>query len=350
MSGASKQLAYLAGLLVLLILFPCLSLHGETNRPAQVQFSNGDMAGGLISLTPGSEFKIFVGSTLKTLPLEQVQEIRLEPEKESIEQKWRFVEAGRTQKTKWGQPYPVRELRAIITLADGSTSQGHLYTTVLYLEGQEQTTKIVLRAKDKGNEGQTFNDLVYPVRVTFTDKALSVPGTITIKRANSNANELVALTPGAFLRVSATRTPDAKGFQLTGLPITNPFTAFRTGSEIEVDWPANADTGLTARVKQALGNAQDFFDSQELLGVQRDGTDIYSLLMLFRKGPTTLEQADSQPWRLEVWRWKDNGDRLMIAGRGYFFRGIIPKTASPPAVVLLPEVRTSEPKGGTNLP
>jgi hypothetical protein len=308
------------------------------------------MAEGLISLTPGSEFKIFVGSTLKTLSLEQVQEIRLDPEKESLEQKWRFAEAGRTQKTKWGQAYPIRELRATITLADGMIYKGHLYTTVLYLEGREQTTKIVLRAKDKGSEGQTLNDLVYPVRVAFKDKASSVAEIITIKSANPNATELAALTPGALLRVAATRKPNTEGFLLTGLPVANPFTAVKTDSTIEVEWPANAETGLTARVEQALGLARDFFDSQKLLGVQRCGDDIYTLLMLTRKAITTLDQADSQPWRLEIWRWKDNGDRLMIAGRGYFFRGIIPKTASPPPIVIVPIISTTSSSGRASQP
>jgi len=305
---------------------------------------------GFIAMTPGSEFKIHVGSTLKTLPLEQVQEIRLEPEKESMEQKWRFAEAGRIQKTKWGKPYPIRELRATITLADGTLSQGHLYTTVLYLEGREQTTKIVLRAKDKGTEGQTFNDLIYPVRVGFTDKAVSVDGNLIMKIPDAHVNELVALTPGALLRLPATRTPDAKGFQLTGLPITNPFTAFKTDSQIEVNWPTHTDTGLTARVEQSLSLAQDFFDSQKLLGVQRCGDDVYTLLMLSRKTSTTLDQHESQPWRLEIWRWKDNGERLMIAGRGYFFRGIIAKNAAPPNIVLLPSESPPEPKEGGQPP
>jgi len=343
MSGILKQSVHFAGLLTLLILLSAQALHSETNRTGQVQLSNGDIAEGTISLTQGSELKIYVGTTLKTLPLSLIQEILLEPEKETMERKWRFEEAGRTQKKYWGQPYPVREIRATITLADGTQFQGHLYTTVLYLEGSEQTTKIVLRAKDKGNEGQTFNDLIYPVRIAFTDKAIPIVGKITIKLAHSNATELVALTPGALLRIPARPTPDAKEFQLTGLTMTNLFTAFKADSALQVTWPVNTDTGLTARVEQALNDARDFFDSKQLLGLQRREDDIYALLMLSRRAQTSMDQEASQPWRLEIWRWKDNGDRLMIAGRGYFFRGIIRKSEVPPVVVLLPGNGVNQP-------
>ncbi len=324
------------GLVIPLILLSSLELRSETNRPGQVQFSNGDTAEGMFSLTPGCELKLHMGSVLKSLPISQVQEILLGPEKESMERKWRFEEAGRTEKKYWGEPYPVREIHATITMADGTSYRGHLYTTVLYLEEAEQTTKIVLRAKDKGTEGQTFNDLIYPVRITFTDKTMTGPGKITIQPALSNVTELVVLTPGALLRISAPPVPGTKEFQLAGLTMTNPFTAYKTDSAFYVEWSANTNIELSAKVRQALKDSRDFFDDKQLLGLQRQGDDVYSLLMLSRQAHTTLDQEASQPWRLEIWRWKDNGDRLMLAGRGCFFRGIIPKAAPPPAVVLLP--------------
>jgi len=325
--------------LTLLILLPFQKLQGETNRPGEVQFSNGESAEGTLSLSPGSELKIYVGSTLKTLPLDRVREVLLEPVKETMDQKWRFEEAGRTQKKYWGQPYPVRELRATITLVDGPVFHGHLFTTVLYLAGPEQTTKIVLRAKDKGQEGQTFNDLVYPTRLAFTDQTQPVAGKLSVTFLHTNATELVALTPGALLRVAASRTPGANEFHLAGLQTDTPFMAYKTDASLQVVWSSCTDTGLTARMSQALGDARDFFDSKQLLGIQRAGDNVYTLLMLARLAHTTLEQDASQPWRLEIWRWKDNGDRLMVAGRGYFYRGITRKSEGPPRVELIPDIK-----------
>jgi len=140
----------------------------ETNRPGLVQFSNGEMVEGMLSLTPGSELKVHTGKDLKTVALDQVQEMVFEPEKETMEEKWRFAEAGRTRKEKWGQPYPVREIRASVSLADGTVIRGHVYTTVLYLEGKEQTTKGRPAGQGQGRRGTDLRrphlsrpDLVY---------------------------------------------------------------------------------------------------------------------------------------------------------------------------------------------
>ena len=329
---------------------PCGVIQAETGRLALVQFSNGEIVEGTISLTPGAELKIHTGAELKTLTLDLVQEATFEPEKETMEQKWRFPEAGRTQKEKWGRPFPVREIRAAIWLADGTVLRGHVYTTVLYMEGKEQTTKVVLRAKDRGSEGQTFADIVYPVRVSFRDRAQSVAGTISLKIKDSDATELVALTPGALLRLPASRTPDGRAFQLAGLTTTNAFVAVRTGSGINVGWPADSDTGLVVRVREGLGNAEDFFDVKTLFGAFRSGDDVYTLLLLSRKGQTTMEGDKSLPWRLEVWRWKDNGDRMMVAGRGFFYRGILSKDELPPPVSVSPGIWSTELKDGAELP
>jgi hypothetical protein len=63
---------------------------------------------------------------------------------------------------------------------------------------------------------------------------------------------------------------------------------------------------------------------------------VYSAMMLVRRGPTTLDAEKSQPWRCEVWHWKYDEDekKLLLAGRGYFFRGIIGRGEQPPAVKL----------------
>ena len=267
-----------------------------------------------------------------------------------MEQKWRFVEAGRTQKERWGRPYPVRELAATVWFGDGQTVHGHVYTTVLYLEGKEQTTKVVLRAKDRGNEGQTFNDLVYPVRVAFTDKAESPAGSITLTIKDPQATEVAALTSGTLLSVSAARIQKTGRFKLVGLATSNVFLAVRSERGIRVGWPADRDSNLVARVGKALGDVDDFFDSRELRGVHRVGDDVYTLLLLSREGRTTLNAARSQPWRVEIWRWKDTGEKLMVAGRGYFFRGIIGKGESPPNTTACPELWTPGLSDGTELP
>jgi hypothetical protein len=86
---------------------------------------------------------------------------------------------------------------------------------------------------------------------------------------------------------------------------------------------------------------RDFFDGRKLLGVWRDEAtgELYTLAMLTRQGQTSLDAERSQPWRLEVFRWKEGEDqRLLLAGRGFFFRGILAKGVPPPPVRLSKEL------------
>lgn len=345
-----RRMAYVLAFFAASGLLSCSEIRAQTNSSGLVQFSNGEIVEGAISMTAGNPLRIHTGKELRSLPLDVVREIRFEPEKEAMEQKWRFVEAGRTQKEKWGQPYPVREIKATVLLAHGETVQGHIYTTVLYVEGEQHVTKVVLRAKDRGEEGQKLSDLVYPVRVFFSDRAFSPAGAVRIKVRESGATELVALTPGALARLPASRIPDTNEFQLSGLANACAFVAVKTDQGIRVGWPVGSDTGLVARIENALENVEDFFDSKKLLGVYRSGEDLYSLVMLHRTGQTTLGSAKSQPWRLEIWRWRDSGDGIMIAGRGFFFKGIVRQTEEPPRIIVLPEMRMTELKDGAELP
>ena len=303
-------------------------------RPGIVQFSNGDTVAGQISLTPGAELKIVAGTTLSTLPLDKVQEIRLTPEEEVLEQKWRFPIAGQTRKEKWGVPYPVRHLRATIVLGNGQTVVGHLYTTVLYVEGPEKNQKVILEAKQRGQEGETFQALVYPASVRFTDAAVATEPAIRLQIGLPGT--VVALTRGALVRL------EARGDQLPSPLGAELFIAVQTATNITVGWPAEQDAELTKVVRDALPDVRDFFDGLGLVGVWRDPLtgDVYSLMRLERHGATTLAAERSQPWRCEVWRWKftEEGKRLLVAGRNYFFRGIVARGEPAPAVTPSPKL------------
>src|SRR5262249_55491097 len=146
---------------------------GSTERPGRIQFSDGELLKGNISWTPGTELKIHDGQSFRTIALDRVQQILMTPEQEELVQKWKFVEAGKTLKEHEGRPYPSRQLRATVLLSNGEKVTGHLYTTVLYLEGQERPRKIILWAKQRGPEGTTLDALTYPTQIRFTESAAS---------------------------------------------------------------------------------------------------------------------------------------------------------------------------------
>jgi hypothetical protein len=310
-------------------------------RQGKVEFSDGATLAGNISLTPGSELKIQAGKDIRVLALDQVREIRLTAEREEMQRKWRFREAGQTAKEFFGEPYPERSLQTTVTLADGATLSGHLYTTVLYVEGEDGTRKVILPAKQTGNEGDSFKSLVFPARISFADATAPAEATVTLRvkwPGLAAATQIAALTRGELVRLEATRDGAAGDFKMPSPLGHEIFLALKTGGRIVVGWPALPDAKALAQVRQAMANSEDFFDQRRVLGAVRDpaGADIYSLVFAARKGKTTLEETRSQPWRLEILRWKteEGSERLMLAGQGYLFRGIGAASEAVPAVEL----------------
>jgi len=324
---------------VLLVAFSVLG--AEEPRDGRVEFSDGTSVDGKISLTTGAEMKIESGPQIRLLDLDRVREIRLSPEKEEMDRNWRFKAAGQTAKEFFGEPYPVRYLQATIRLAGGETFSGHLYSTVLYVEGSETTQKVILLSKQHGDEGQALKTLVYPTRISFAGATVADTATATLRFKHptfGSGVEIAVLTRGALMRLAATPTGVAGEFKMPSPWGKDFFLAIKTGGKIVAAWPAEKDEKTLAQVQKALPKSEDFFDERRVLGVFREPAtaEIYSLLLAVRKGPTSLDEKRSQPWRLEIYRWKteEGSDRLMLAGQGWLFRGIDAKTEAAPPVEL----------------
>jgi hypothetical protein len=329
----------LAAVLLTLAVFAAAGA-GEP-REGQIEFSDGHRVDGKISLTPGGSLKIQSGSQIRVLDLERVREIRLAPEKEEMDRNWRFKEAGQTAKEFFGEPYPVRYLQTKVLLAGGESFTGHLYSTVLYVEAGETAQKVLLPAKQRGDEGQSLKALVYPTRISFAGApvAESATATLRLKWPGLEArSEIAALTRGDLVRLALSPAGAAGEFKMTSPLGREFFLAIKTGARIVAGWPAEKDGKTLAQVQKALADSEDFFDERRLLGVFHDSAagEIYSLLLAVRKGKTTLEETRSQPWRLEIYRWKteEGSDRLMLAAQGWLFRGIGAKNEAVPAVEL----------------
>jgi hypothetical protein len=329
---------------MVLLLFPARGA-ADSPRQGSIQFSDGTAITGNISPAPGGELKIQAGNQLRVLDFEQVREIRLVPEQEQMEQKWRFAEAGQTAKIKEGKPYPLRSLQATVALAGNQSLTGHLYAAALYVEGPEKTQKVILTAKQRGQEGASLQSLIYPARIEFTHAEAGLEATVHLKpnlAALKHPGQLAALTWGALIRLEAKPAAAAGDYELPSPMGQALFLAASTTNKIIAGWPKEANETLLSLIRTKLAQSEDFFDDRQLLGVFLDSpnADAYCLVMLRRKGQTTLNESRSQPWRLEILRWKsDPADhRLMLAGRGYFFRGILAKDQPPPAVELSDEL------------
>ena len=330
----------LAGLLLRLAAPFSAAATAEEPRAGKVEFSDGKVLAGAISLSPGSELKLHVGNQLKVLALDRVQKIELSPEKESLEQNYRFIEAGKAIKETQGRPYPVRFLTTRVTLAGGQTITGHLYTTVLYVGGEENARKVILPAKQRGQEGESIESLVYPARITFDGAAKELPAQsrLSLKLPGVGPSaKMAALARGSLVQLEV--KPAGPGEYLVASPLgKEALLAVEEGRRIYVGWPRQSDQKLATLIRNAMSNSEDFFDRRTLLGAFRDeaGPDIYSLVLAVRAGKTTLEETRSQPWRLEVYRWKQEaeGPRVMLAAQGYFFRGLEARGGPVPSVEL----------------
>jgi hypothetical protein len=312
-------------------------------RQGVIQFSDGNTIEGNITLTPGKQFQFLDGKGQKAFGLERLREIRFVPEEETMERKWRFPDAGQARKEFTGQPYPIRHLRATVVLADNTPIQGHLFTTVLYVEGATETRKVILFAKQRGEEGTTLQALVYPALIRFNDETTNATALlhVTAQRAGAPARgELNGVAIGSLVRLDGRHGSEPGGFELPAPLGEELLLGLRDGNNIVMGWPKGGDEKIVTRVREGLKDAQDFFDERQLIGVYYDepAGNIYSLLLLVRRGNTTLGGDKTQPWRVSVWRWKYDPEtnQLMLAGRCDVFRDIIARDGQ------LPTVRPSE--------
>ena len=309
----------------------------ETARQGLVQFSNGEVLEGAFQ-PPKRALKLHLpGEILREIPFADIEELRFFPEKESLERPWRFVEAGRTEKEYVGDPYPLRWLRVALVVR-GETLTGHLYTTLLQLQTEDgRHERVLLPAQQKGEPGQTLADLVYPARIVWRGapgKPAPAPE-LSLPALSRPGSELVALGRDSLSRFASSPGKSFDSYTLPPLLGEKVFLALEASGNLNVGWPEQRAQDVDPRVRAHLSLVRDFFDERRLLGTFCPDVsgDIWSLLLLERRGDTSLPGAE-KPWRLEVWRWKSDGERLMFAARGMLFRGMASQDRPVPTCVL----------------
>ena len=351
-------------------------------REAAVYFSDGKILTGKIALTSGRQFKLNIpeGGTLKTTDMitgepvpygkvrqftfEPVREIRFHLGKEEMRQDWKFVETTKynektaeadytpAKKEFWGEFYPLRYLYCEVIFSSGETLQGHLYSVPIYLETQEETQRILLLSKLRGEKGTKLDDLAYVTRIKMLDEGKEIPADVTVK--------FVGLTFGpndtaqAVTRDSLTPVPTEKA-QTPGTFVVKSafgedfYLAVRKEGRYIVGWPANQDKELFALAEDYLQRQRDFYNDKKLLGVMlsEDGKEVLTLVNLRRRfAPTNFGDIGGEwdkdlgrivePWRLSIWRWKydQTNQDLLLSSRGTFFRQVfLPEDPTPQAVV-----------------
>ena len=149
-----------------------------------IELSDGERETGRLSLTAdlGMTFYDTAAKEWREVGLEELSRIDARARVEELDREWRWKEAGRDEKVYTGRARPRRWLDHHVTLADGTRFTGHIKGTLIYIEtdpdpaADEKTgseakraravkKRFVIRQYQRGNWGQTLDDLVYIKRI-----------------------------------------------------------------------------------------------------------------------------------------------------------------------------------------
>lgn len=137
---------------------------------ASVTWSNGHQAWMIVRARPDLTLQILptgAGKRVK-VPWADVRVLRLEPEKEGMEEVWRWKEGGNDEKIKTGESYPWRQYTVFVATADGREIKGRLAAGfALTATSEGATEQLVVSPRHKGENGQTLADLVYVKEITL---------------------------------------------------------------------------------------------------------------------------------------------------------------------------------------
>jgi len=149
---------------------PFDSTRPEGARQGMMLLSNGEKIHGLLAHTARKPMRIWVEEqkAYRDVPFALVQSIDAQVVWERQEKEWHFKESGSDIKEYSGKTYPARDTEYQITLKNGKTITGAVVEP-LYLVMRDGSVTYALHKRDKGDLGQSLDELVYVKHVEFDD-------------------------------------------------------------------------------------------------------------------------------------------------------------------------------------
>ena len=305
--------------------------------------------------------------------MDKVKSIRLEPrpdlasrEKpaERMERKWKWEELAEygggasNEKEFIGEPFPVRELQAVVTFNNGKTLRGALTKDAIYIypEGSFTAKKFILRKKEKGEEGQSLDDLVHVKSIRFLEEGRQFPKAHRLtfqKMKPDQSSEAWAISRQTLTRLEPEPVSGKSDtVKISGAYGEGLFLAVRHDDGYVVGWKDHADDALWKTSRRHLKEMRDYYNERKLLGVRRvgDSNDVLTLVR-YRRHVPEMSAREKQPekfdlpkdssmeyWRIGVWRWRHHPrtDDMILVNRGSFFRKQLPERG-----METPEVKTT---------
>ena len=141
----------------------------DAPRDATLTLSDGRVLTGPLTTTPERPVRVWVedDKTYHDLPLAMIRSIEAKVLWERDEKQWTFKATGSDEKIYSGKTYPARETAYTFTLDDGSAVTGAVVAPLYLRQPDGRDATFVLHKRDKGDIGQTIDQLVYVKTVTF---------------------------------------------------------------------------------------------------------------------------------------------------------------------------------------
>jgi len=308
----------------------------ESERRGVVSLSDGDRLEGGIDLP---RLKVFAIGPAKWLSIDpaDVARIRTRVVSEETAQAWVFVEEGSREKIKLPEWYPIRKYESEITLRDGTVVRGGINATSFHVARSEaEEVRLILRSHEKGEKGQSPNDLVFVREIDFGERPAEKPLAVAKGRVPPGA-EIRFVSRDAMHGFEAKVASDGS-YIASGMLPGRYDVLCRSGSSILSGFPREddprIDAATRARVERAIDAAREFFDQKSILRLWGDAERVRAFVELRRAGATTLDGpgGSMRVRRWEVWEIDPKADPVRITGRVYLFRELLAPAAGFPAV------------------
>ncbi|MCZ7647495.1 MAG: hypothetical protein M5U26_19935 [Planctomycetota bacterium] len=357
------------GYAALLLALLAASSRAVERRPGVIRLNNGQEHKGEVFFK-GNPPRIYEGDGAAkgryvNLEFAELASLSFFVRKESAERPWRFKNAGSDEKEYLEGEYPVLELGVEAKLKGGQTLKGHLMNLPVYIrtpDGENPMDyleqKFHLKFQIQGEVGQKAGDLAWVKEIVFVDIEEAAPA------AGFGAIEGAFTAMGIIEQVAAYgidrkrsyegRVLDAaKGtYRIADLPPDRYDVAVLTERGIWVGLSAAAaatkepprplEAGDEARIAEEVVKFRDFFDEQQVLGVQghREAAKVmvHQRRVKAQHDEKGLEGKEVQ--RLDVWTFYMSATQWHIdaRGRANLFRYFEPRGGTPRPIVLRPEL------------
>jgi len=308
----------------------------ESPELAVVTYSTGEKAEGEFAFTPGKKLEIFDINKKKrfSVAADEIVHVSVSVEEERMEQGWMFREEGLKDKIKLAFFYPLRQLFTDITLTSGAILHGHC-NGMFYLEKDGDSKRYLIVANQKGEKGQTLNDVPYIKEVSFPNRKAvdgklgslkAPPKTVLFNGEHEMTFEppFNALVPGKY---------DAIVFH-ANFPNPHGATPYKIRYGLSGEKLPDADVKA---MQKKIDLVENFFTRQHIVAAMKSGKLIYTLMELTRSEANY--DAGFRIVRWEIWTMEPTSTTWDIRKRLFLFREKLPDKEPLPTFEYVEDVK-----------